>query len=57
MEWWILQERLCLLVMILTETVATRILELGPKGYLDKLMTFDDYIIDANVKVQKEKIY
>jgi ATPase subunit of ABC transporter with duplicated ATPase domains len=41
----------------LTETVATRILELGPKGYLDKLMTFDDYITDANVKVQKEKIY
>jgi ATPase subunit of ABC transporter with duplicated ATPase domains len=41
----------------LTQTVATRILELGPKGYLDKLMTFDDYISDAKVKEQKEKIY
>ncbi len=41
----------------LTQTVANRILELGPKGYLDKLMTFDDYITDAKVKEQKEKIY
>ncbi|MBB6003919.1 ABC-F family ATP-binding cassette domain-containing protein [Arcicella rosea] len=41
----------------LTQTVANRILELGPKGYLDKLMTFDDYITDAKVKEQKAKIY
>ncbi len=41
----------------LTQTVANRILELGPKGYLDKLMNFDDYITDAKVKEQKEKIY
>ncbi|MDR6565017.1 MULTISPECIES: ATP-binding cassette domain-containing protein [unclassified Arcicella] len=41
----------------LTQTVANRILELGPKGYLDKLMSFDDYITDAKVKEQKEKIY
>lgn len=41
----------------LTETVANRILEIGPKGCLDKLMTFDEYITDSHVKVQKEKIY
>ncbi|MEA5425315.1 ABC-F family ATP-binding cassette domain-containing protein [Arcicella lustrica] len=41
----------------LTQTVANRILELGSKGYLDKLMNFDDYITDAKVKEQKEKIY
>ncbi len=41
----------------LTQTVATRIVELGPKGFLDKLMTFDDYIADEKVKAQKEKIY
>ncbi|MEA5459846.1 ATP-binding cassette domain-containing protein [Arcicella sp. LKC2W] len=41
----------------LTQTVATRILELGPKGYLDKLMTFDDYITDDRVKAQKNEIY
>jgi ATPase subunit of ABC transporter with duplicated ATPase domains len=41
----------------LTETVANRILEIGSKGHLDKLMNFDDYITDAKVKEQKEKIY
>jgi len=41
----------------LTQTVANRILELGPKGYLDKLMTFDDYITDERVKAQKNEIY
>lgn len=41
----------------LTETVANRILELGPKGYLDKLMNFDDYITDERVKTQKTAIY
>jgi ATPase subunit of ABC transporter with duplicated ATPase domains len=41
----------------LTETVANRILEIGSKGCLDKLMTFDEYITDSQVKVQKEKIY
>ena len=32
-------------------------LEIGPKGFLDKLMTFDDYIADEKVKAQKETIY
>ncbi|MDI9874994.1 ABC-F family ATP-binding cassette domain-containing protein [Flectobacillus rivi] len=41
----------------LTQTVATRMLEVGPKGFLDKLMTFDDYIADEKVKAQKEAIY
>ncbi len=41
----------------LTQTVANRILELGPKGYLDKLMNFDDYITDERVKAQKNEIY
>ena len=41
----------------LTETVANRILELGPKGYLDKLMNFDDFITDERVKTQKKAIY
>ncbi|MFC0181743.1 ATPase components of ABC transporters with duplicated ATPase domains [Pseudarcicella hirudinis] len=41
----------------LTQTVATRIIELAPKGYLDKLMTYDDYISDARVKEQKKELY
>jgi ATPase subunit of ABC transporter with duplicated ATPase domains len=42
---------------LLTQTVASRVIELGSKGFLDKLMTFDEYISDDKVKAQKEKIY
>ena len=38
-------------------TVADRIIELTPKGTIDKLMTYDDYIYDATIKEQKEKMY
>ncbi|MCU0338698.1 MAG: ATP-binding cassette domain-containing protein [Spirosomaceae bacterium] len=41
----------------LTQTVANRIIELAPNGFLDKLMTFDEYISDARVKVQKAELY
>lgn len=41
----------------LTNTVASRILELGPKGSLDKMMTFDEYMTDARVKQQRADIY
>ncbi|SDM75847.1 ATPase components of ABC transporters with duplicated ATPase domains [Catalinimonas alkaloidigena] len=40
-----------------TNTVATRILEIGPKGYLDKLSTYDDYIENEEWMAQREKIY
>ena len=38
-------------------TVADRIIELTPKGTIDKLMTYDDYIYDAAIKEQKAKMY
>ena len=38
-------------------TVADRIIELTPKGAIDKLMSYDDYIYDENIKAQKEKMY
>ena len=38
-------------------TVADRIIELTPKGTIDKLMSYDDYIFDENIKAQKEKMY
>ncbi len=38
-------------------TVADRIIELTPKGTIDKLMTYDDYIYDAAIKEQKELLY
>ena len=38
-------------------TVADRIIELTPKGTIDKLMTYDDYIYDAQIKEQKARMY
>ena len=38
-------------------TVADRIIELTPKGTIDKLMTYDDYIYDEQIKEQKERMY
>lgn len=38
-------------------TVATRIIELGPNGFLDKTMTYEEYLSDEKVKLQKEEVY
>ena len=38
-------------------TVADRIIELTPKGTIDKLMTYDDYIYDEQIKEQKARLY
>jgi ATPase subunit of ABC transporter with duplicated ATPase domains len=40
----------------LAQTVANRIIELTPKGNLDKLMEFDDYISSETVKAQREDL-
>ena len=39
------------------QTVADRIIELTPRGTIDKLMQYDDYIYDEAIKAQKEKMY
>ena len=39
------------------ETVANRIIELTPQGTIDKLMPYDDYIHDEQIKEQKAKMY
>lgn len=39
------------------ETVANRIIELTPQGTIDKLMPYDDYIHDDQIKEQKAKMY
>jgi len=41
----------------LTNTVANRIIELTPKGIIDKLMTYDEYISSDVVKQQREEMY
>ena len=32
-----------------TQTVANRIIEIGPNGFIDSLKTFDEYIADARI--------
>ena len=38
-------------------SVCNRIIELTPNGIIDKLMTYDDYITDEKIQVQREKLY
>ncbi|MEI2707705.1 MAG: ATP-binding cassette domain-containing protein [Chitinophagaceae bacterium] len=39
------------------QTVANRIIELTPKGIIDRLMTFDEYMEDKRVKELREEMY
>jgi ATPase subunit of ABC transporter with duplicated ATPase domains len=39
------------------QTVANRIIELTPKGIIDKLMTYDEYLADERVKATREEMY
>lgn len=39
------------------QTVANRIIELTPRGIIDKLMTYDEYLADERVKVAREEMY
>lgn len=40
-----------------TQTVANRIIELTPTGYIDKMITYDEFISDAAIEAQREKMY
>ncbi|MGB0883875.1 MAG: ABC-F family ATP-binding cassette domain-containing protein [Flavobacteriales bacterium] len=39
------------------QTIANRIIEIGPNGILDKMMTFDEYLADGKVKEQRLALY
>ena len=39
------------------ETVANRVIELTPKGIIDRLTTFDEYLVDDRVKQLREAMY
>ena len=39
------------------ETVANRIIELTPKGNIDRYLTFDEYMSDKTLKEQRTKMY
>ena len=40
-----------------THTVANRIIEIGPKGFMDKLCTYDEYIENPQFALQREALY
>jgi ATPase subunit of ABC transporter with duplicated ATPase domains len=40
-----------------TQTVANRIIEISPNGFIDKLMTYDEYVESERVAEQKEALY
>ena len=39
------------------QTVCNRIIELTPNGIIDKLMDYDDYIVDEKIQALREKMY
>ncbi|MBC9912170.1 ABC-F family ATP-binding cassette domain-containing protein [Chitinophaga varians] len=39
------------------QSVANRIIELTPKGIIDRMMTFDEYLADERVKTLREEMY
>lgn len=39
------------------QTIATRIIELTPKGYIDRTMSYDEYLGNEDVKKLREKLY
>ncbi len=39
------------------QTVANRIIELTPKGNIDRYLTFDEYMSDKSIREQREKMY
>ncbi|MGZ4090094.1 MAG: ATP-binding cassette domain-containing protein, partial [Bacteroidia bacterium] len=41
----------------LVQTVANRIIEVGPKGIIDKACTYDEYLANDNLKEQRKKLY
>jgi ATPase subunit of ABC transporter with duplicated ATPase domains len=39
------------------QTIANRIIELGPVGMLDKLMSYDEFLHDERIKQQRKELY
>ena len=39
------------------QTVSNRIIEIGPYGMIDKMMDYDDYILDEELKIVRNRLY
>jgi|TARA_R110000737_G_scaffold350964_1_gene391641 ATPase subunit of ABC transporter with duplicated ATPase domains len=42
---------------LLTNTVANRIIEITPNGFMDKMMPYDDYLVDDKIAQLQEELY
>lgn len=40
-----------------TQNLASRIIEIAPKGLIDKMMDFDEYIVHPDIKAMREELY
>jgi ATPase subunit of ABC transporter with duplicated ATPase domains len=40
-----------------TQTVASRIIEITPKGIIDRLCTYDEYLADERIKILQQEMY
>jgi hypothetical protein len=41
----------------LVNTVANRIIEITPTGFIDKMMPYDDYLADARIAELQVELY
>jgi ATPase subunit of ABC transporter with duplicated ATPase domains len=41
----------------LVNTTANRIIEIGPKGMIDSFLSFDEFLVDADVAKKRQEIY
>jgi hypothetical protein len=41
----------------LTSSVANRIIEITPRGVIDSLMDYDEYLVSDKIKADREKLY
>lgn len=41
----------------ITQTIANRIIEITPKGIIDKLMSYDEYLADEKVQSERARLY
>jgi ATPase subunit of ABC transporter with duplicated ATPase domains len=41
----------------LVNTVANRIIEITPTGFIDKMMSYDDYLADARIAELQAELY
>ncbi len=39
------------------QTVANRVIEIGPLGTIDRLLTYDEYLADGELKIRREGLY